>query len=383
MKILHVITGLADGGAEAVLYRACKQGHSDEHVIVSLQGVGKYGAMLRELGCIVYSLDAYSGLSAIWGLFKLRRIIKEQAPDAVQTWMYHADFLGSLAARLAGCSAIYWGVHNTNLFFGKTRWTTFLVAKINSFFSYWIPAKIIFCAKKSREFHLEFGYCDERSVVIHNGYDTDFFCPDLGARAEVRRGWGVPDDFPVIGLVARLDPDKDHDNLLAAISILRAKGGRFKCVLVGSGLSINNPDLLCKMKSHELDNDPDVILAGQRPDIQRVMNALDIHVLSSSSEAFPNVLCEAMACGTPCVTTDVGDAALIVADTGWIVPSGRPVELAETIGQALKEYLSDQNAWRDRQRRARHRIVDNFSIESMVEAYRLEWMAHGRKGCDF
>jgi glycosyltransferase involved in cell wall biosynthesis len=102
------------------------------------------------------------------------------------------------------------------------------------------------------------------------------------------------------------------------------------------------------------------------------MNTLDVHVLSSSTEAFPNVLAEAMACGTPCVTTDVGDAALIVDDTGWVVEPKNPCALADGLKQAL-DSMTDRVDWLKRQSRCRERIVNNFSIEQMVKAYRQVW----------
>ena len=123
-----------------------------------------------------------------------------------------------------------------------------------------------------------------------------------------------------------------------------------------------------------MDLTDNVRLIGRRDDIPAVMNAIDLFVLSSSfGEAFPNVLNEAMACGTPCVTTDVGDAAHIVGNTGWTVPIHNPEALAESIMLAMNEKQSDQSAWEDRKNRVRTRIVDNFNVEKMVAEYELVW----------
>src|SRR5690606_10078664 len=139
---------------------------------------------------------------------------------------------------------------------------------------------------------------------------------------------------PIIGFVARYDPLKDHDNLLQALSLLQVTDLRPTCLLVGTGLEQGNAALADRIVHFRLLDQ--IRLLGRRSDVPRVMNALDLHVMSSVSEAFPNVLAEAMACGTPCVSTDVGDAAAIVGESGWIVPPHDPKALAYAITSALE-----------------------------------------------
>jgi len=373
MRILHVITGLSDGGAEAILYRLCQNAEQDEHIVVSLTNAGKYADLLSAMGVRVSCIGLRRGVLASLGLFRLWRVIREESPFVIQTWMYHSDLLGGVAARLAGCPRVFWGVHNTILTPGKSRWTTIWIARINSWLSRWVPTKIIYCAEKARQIHRGMGYDDRRAVVIPNGYDVRFFRPDLPARTGLRREWGVNENTPVIGLVARLDPQKDHDNLLAAIAILKRQEIDLRCVLVGMGLEPDSPDLSGLLTKYGLRKGDVIIPLGRRQDIPGIMSALDVHVLSSLGEAFPNVLCEAMACGTPCVTTDVGDAEIIVGDTGWVVPPGQPVELAAAIRKALDLWAKSPEQWKERQRQARHRIADHFDIARMVDAYRKVW----------
>ena len=102
------------------------------------------------------------------------------------------------------------------------------------------------------------------------------------------------------------------------------------------------------------------------------MTALDLHILPSASEAFPNVVAEAMACGTPCLTTNVGDAPLIVGDVGWVVAPQNSLELSQAILKII-ELKKDAEAWSIRQKLARRRIVDNFGVEKMVDAYGAVW----------
>jgi glycosyltransferase involved in cell wall biosynthesis len=172
-------------------------------------------------------------------------------------------------------------------------------------------------------------------------------------------------------MVARFDPQKDHANLLAALSLLKERGVEYCCVFVGTGVDCANETLTQLISAAGLEKN--VQLLGRRNDIPAVMNALDLHVLSSSfGEAFPNVLAEAMACGTPCVTTDVGDAALIIGETGWVVPPEDVGALANSIEKAIMLW-QDQPGWQKRKRACRKRVEDEFSLSAMVSAYRGAW----------
>lgn len=173
-------------------------------------------------------------------------------------------------------------------------------------------------------------------------------------------------------MVARFDPQKDHLNLVSALGLLKRNGLDFRCALVGSGMSESNTKLTHWLDTHEIRNR--VMLLGQRSDIPAVMNALDVHVLSSAfGEAFPNVLCEAMACGTPCVTTDAGDAGLIVGNNGWVVPAKSAEALAFAMADAIKQHWGYPTAWSTRQTEARQSILERFSIEKMVDSYNRVW----------
>lgn len=154
-------------------------------------------------------------------------------------------------------------------------------------------------------------------------------------------------------------PFKDHPNLLQALSALAGSGGAVRCVLVGGGLTTRNAGLMGLLAQYNLESS--VVLAGPRSDIPSVTNAMDFHLLPSASEAFPNVVAEAKACGIPWVVTNVGDAAVIVGDTGWVVPPKNPVLLPRAIEEA-KDSLGGEN---DAKRRidARQRIEDNFGLE--------------------
>lgn len=372
MKVVHIITCLDDGGAEAVLYRLCTHATSCRHSVVSLREEGKYGPLLRKAGIEVYCLNMRQGRVSLNGLVKLWQILRTERPDVVQTWMYHADLLGGVISRLAGIRNVCWGIRHSILEPGKSRRSTIWVARLCAALSRYVPRRIVCCAHRAAEIHQDLGYAREEFVVIPNGYDLRRFQPDIAVRTRLRREWGVDPALPLIGTVGRFHPQKDPKNLIDALGHLQKTGLDFRVVLVGNGFSESNATLLRWLESQSLLDR--TLLLGARTDVSDVMNALDIFVLSSLGEAFPNVLAEAMACGTPCVTTDAGDAALIVGDTGWVVPPRDSSALAHGISNAIT-LLQDQPVWQVRKRACRERIDSEFGIEKMVRSYIDVWGA--------
>jgi len=373
MIVAHVINGLNNGGAEAVLYRLCLADNKNTHVVISLRGEGKYGPLLKTAGITVHCLDMPRGLLTPVGLWRLARLLRHLRPDVVQTWMYHADLLGGLVARAVGIRAVFWGIRQTDLQQGKTKRTTILVARLCALLSRWVPKRIVSCAQQGMVVHQALGYAKDKFRVIPNGYDLSRLAPDAHSGCALRSTLGVPDGMPLLGNVARFHPQKDHHNLIAALGLLKQNGLDFRCLLIGDGMTDTNAELMAWLDTHNVR--AEVLLLGPRSDITSVMNALDVNVLSSSyGEGFPNVLCEAMACGTPCVTTDVGDAGLIVANTGWVVPARSAEALARAMTAAIEEQLADPVAWELRQKQAYLRIHNNFSNEEMVRNFNLVWL---------
>lgn len=372
LKVCHVITGLGDGGAEAVLFRLCTHSSRVENVVISLMGDGKYGKLLRERGISVYCLDLPKGKIRLGSIIQLYILFRNIKPDLVQTWMYHADLIGGVVAKLSGIRAVVWGVHNTLLKKERQFFATRIVATICSYLSSWVPARIVYCANRSAEFHQLLGYSKEKTIVIPNGYDLVLFNKNTDARHRFRNELAVHSGAFLLGMVARVDPQKDHINLFRSLQILKLENLDFRCVLAGSSISWNNLNLVDQIRSFGIEDR--IILVGQRADIPQVMNGLDLHVLSSKSEAFPNVVAEAMACGVPCVATDVGDASKILGETGWVVRPSDPVALSSAIKLAINEWAGKKTEWKIRQEEARNIIKENYSVERMFSSYESVWL---------
>ena len=319
----------------------------------------------------MHSLNFPNGRVKILGLYKLYKLIKKIKPNVVQTWMIHADLIGGIVARFAGIKNIVWGVHHTVLLRGKVKYSTSLILKFNAFFSNFIPKKIIYCAEKSRIIQESIGYKKSKGIVIHNGYDLNNFLQNDVLRKEFLNELNISENTFVIGHIGSYDPLKDQNTLIEALTALHEKQFNFTAVLVGKNLDKNNSELVSKIKESGLCDR--VHLLGIRNDIPSIMNGIDIFMLSSLSEAFPNVLNEAMACGTPCISTNVGDAALIVDNTGWIVNPKEPKSLADAVIKAADEKKLDNEKWIKRQKNCRQRIAKNFTLEKMVTRYDEVW----------
>lgn len=372
MKILHVVTGgLGRGGAENNLLKIIgSTGKDVEHFVVILQLMPEYVDEFGVLGVDLHCLYIKNPVRFIFNLpsvlFKIRRF----RPDVLQSWLYHSDLVGSVLAYLVGVDNIYWGIRHFNLTPGTVKNRTLIIAKICAKLSRWVPRRIVSCSREAVTTHVQIGYDASKFVVIPNGYDLSRYFPNAAGRDHLRGEWGIPSGSFLLGMVARFDLQKDHQNLFRALGALKSAGVSFHCVLVGAGMDASNPVL---QKFAEQEGVTDFVsFLGPRNDIPDVMNALDLHVLSSLGEAFPNVLAEAMACGTPCVTTNVGDAAYIVGDTGWVVPPQDAEALAAGLRHAHAAW-QDAAVWPSRQHAACQRVAENFALDRMVQSYREVW----------
>jgi glycosyltransferase involved in cell wall biosynthesis len=366
-KVMHIIPGLKVGGAETMLLKlltASRDGHW-EHEVVSMTDAGDIGPQIRRAGFVVHELGMRNGIPNPMGLLRLRSLFRQRAPDVVQTWIYHADLLGGLAASWIGGIPVVWGIRQSDLKTEKVL-KKLLARVVNPVLSYLIPQAIVCCAESGRQLHEKFGYASAKMHVIPNGFDLSKFTPDRNKRAAARSLLGFSNEHLVVGMVARLHPMKDHRNFVTAAARVAAAVPRSRFLLCGAGVTPQSVELRDAIAETGADASRFSLL-GSRDDLDLIYPAMDANVLSSQSvEGFPNVLGEAMACGVPCVATDVGDSALVVGDTGRIVPPRDPGALAN----AILEVLAMPEEVRHRLgRAARQRVEERFSIEAIAARY--------------
>jgi glycosyltransferase involved in cell wall biosynthesis len=334
MKLIFIITGTGVGGAETMLQKVLTRlSPKFKPHLISMIPVGKIGEKLRALGIPVESLGMRRrGVPNPIALMHLIRCLRDLRPDVVHTWMYHADLMGGVAARLVGVPAVAWAIHHSNLAPAGNKSRTLAVVRANAFLSHRVPDRILCCSEAARNVHVAFGYAPEKVVVVPNGFDLAHFKPDPNARLSVRAELGLSLETRLVGLIGRWDPQKNHAGFLSAAVHLRRPDVHF--VLAGQGVDAANQTIQRTLATNGLE--PATHLLGQRGDIARLMAALDVLASSSYGEAFPNVVGEAMASGVPCAVTEVGDCAYIVSDTGRVVSSGDMGGLAHAITRYSK-----------------------------------------------
>ena len=372
MKVLHVITGLNSGGVEGFLKLLISRTQDISHHVVSLTDLGSHGENIQSLGVPVSTLHLERGKINIRAIKKLGEIANDWQPTVVKSWMYHGNLVAT-TLRIGSKVPIIWGIHNTKLSLRLSSKNTIAVSGICSILSHIVPKKVVYCGDKAAEVHFNRGYSRRNAVVIPNGCDVERFAPNIDCRNQLRAKLNIKETMPLIGMVARFDPWKNHHSFLSALAKLKGKGINFKALLVGADVDKNNKALINKIRVLNLADD--VILFGLQKDIPGIMNAIDIHVLPSIAEAFPTVLLEAMSSGVPCVSTRVGDAAEILGSTGWISKSPSSPDIGNAIECALAE-MQNSKTWSNRKTEARNHILHRFTIERTIKAYREIFASH-------
>jgi glycosyltransferase involved in cell wall biosynthesis len=367
MKIIHIITNLGLGGAERMLHRVLTAENALKHeqIVVSLKDEGIYGPKLEKCGIKVICLNMKNGVPSISALLKLISLLRSQNADVIMSWLYHADLMGVLAALLGGAriKKLVWNLRCSNIDFEKYSFSTKVTVSLLSFFSKFINT-IVFNSYAGKNLHIELGYSPKRWKYIPNGFDLNECSKKLYDRETVREELGINKDTLLFGMIGRYDPQKDHQNFLAAAKILISRIENLHFVLIGPDIEKLKVPLELKDK---------VSLFGRRLDIPRFLSALDVNVLSSSyGEGFPNVVGEAMAMEVPSIVTDVGDSAELVGETGLIVP---PKDAEALFKAMLKISQTPPTERKLLGKLAREKIIKNYNIEDIENLYIEEWQS--------
>lgn len=341
------------------------------HTVVALTPEGLIAARLRDAGIKVTALDFRSMPFASFR--KLVSIMRVVRPDIVQTWMYHADMVGGIAARLAGNRNIIWGIRTSNLDRGDSP-ATALVRMLCARLSRQIPHTIVCVAEAARRIHVSHGYEAGRMAVIPNGFDVAQTPAMEPQAASLRTEWGIGTQDFLVGTVGRFNANKDQENFVHAAGILVQRQANARFLMIGRGIDASNAELMRWIR--QTGHAERFVLLGERNDVPACLPALDVFCLSSRTEGFPNVVGEAMATGVPCVVTDVGDAAMLVGQTGIVVPKENPDALADGLATLL---AMSPEARKRLGQQAKARIREEFSTERVRERYEAIYQTLTRK----
>lgn len=370
-KILHIITSLGSGGTEGVLSRlVISDRDRNEHIVISLKKDGRYQSVLSDNNIVVYSLNFQKKIGSIFEFIKLLKIVAREKPVLIQTWLYHADFIGALVAKLLGIKNLAWGIRTSKITVDISNSLVLRLLWVLARMSPFLPTKIACCSVTAMNEHIQIGYDANKFTIIHNGYDSDKFYFKPQGRVKLRSAWGLGISDIAVGCIARWDPFKDHNNLFQALALLK-NGESMRCILMGDSMHAGNPALMKLIANYGLGEQ--IIFVSNQLDVAEVMSALDFLILPSVSEGFPNVVAEAMLCELPVISTDVGESRLIVDACGYIVPPSDPLSLANAINSAVA--LVGSPEYMELKLRSRKRIIEKFPLRRMMTEFQEFWSA--------
>lgn len=364
LAILHIITDLGRGGAETMLYRlvdALPRESGFVHSVISLADVGQFDLDFEFLGVPVRSLKLKAGLPSPAALLRLRRWVAAAQPDLVQGWMYHGNMAAAVA--MNSKTPLVWGIHHSLQDLAREKPLTRLVIRGGPWFAS-RARQIVYCSQASQHQHEVVGYPATKSIFIPNGIDCERFRPDPQAVNHLRIALGLSEDALLIGHAARFHPVKNHVGLVRAFARVAQYCPTAHLLMVGRDVTLANEMLAGAVSAGGLTGR--VHLLGEQADMWRILPALDVYASFSWSEAFPIVLGEAMACGVQCVTTDVGDSAVIVGDTGRVVAPGDEIALGKNIVDLLASTPAARRAIGER---ARARIIAEYGLSAVADRY--------------
>ncbi len=359
MKIILLIRSLDVGGAERQLVELAKglAGRGHEVKVALFYAGGPLHSELKESGISTVDLAKKGRWDILSFVGKLLRLIRSDCPDILYCFMGTPNTLGAFLKPLIGRTRLVWGVRASDMDLARYDRLGDYAYRVECRLSRFADL-IIANSRAGVEHAVRNGFPRERMQIVPNGIDTARFRPDPALRSRSRQAFGLKTGELAIGVLARIDPMKDYPNFLRAAALLsvRHRNLRFLCIGGGSDEQVRALGNLAR----ELGIESVLQITGLQEPVT-ALNALDISCSSSSSEGFSNAVGEAMACGVPCVVTDVGDSALIIGDSGILVPASDPEALASGLERMMDRIGAEASA------SCRSRIEKNFSIAAMVD----------------
>jgi glycosyltransferase involved in cell wall biosynthesis len=363
LKLIFLIRSLGPGGAERQLVNLAiglkKRGH--EISVVTMYSGGVFEDLLSANNISTYCLEKARRWQILSPLIRLQKILKIVRPDLLHSYGPETNVFLVLhrfifrryplvwGVRVAGLERAFYGRFEKILYWFECRWSR-------------VPDLVISNSEAGKNLSIKDGFDKSCIRVIQNGIDTDEYQPNSGMRNAFRAKMELTPETKVIGIVGRIDPQKDHQTFIEAVSLL-PEHQKMEVAIICVGYRNEQETLALRKLVKSLGLEKNFIWLKRESSVVTVLNGLDILVSSSISEGFSNAIAEGLAVGLPCVVTDVGDSKLIVSEYGFVVPPKDSQALSDGISQMLQDSRLRSDAF---SKAARNHIVRRFSIDTLV-----------------
>ena len=362
MNILHLINDLRVGGTEKSLINYCVNDKKNKNIILSFGPSDNFTNLLKKNNIKLIKINILS--NPIKVIFQLKKIAKENDIKIVHSWMYHSHLISILFYFMR--YKIFWSIRNQDTTKNNLGIKTFLLVKLLSTLSKIFVKNIFYNSNKAKVSHINIGFSEKKSHVIFNGYLIDE--EEVNKSDEIVKTLNIyrQNNFFLLGSIGRFHPVKNQLMLLDCLKYLKANNkNKFLTVFVGKGFN-ENPEFLKKIKDYNLDDN--IIKIEFCENMKKIYHTLDINILTSKNESFPNVIAEAMMYGTPCISTDVGEVRKIISDYGWIINTDVN-EFCEKISEAQLMKKNNPDEWNSLRDNCKKHIKKNFSLNKMFESF--------------
>ena len=379
MNILHIINSLNKGGAEGNLYRLCefqkkKFKNNINITIITLIDNGYYEPLLKKMGIKIFSLKINKKNKFFDNVKKLklfRELIRKLNPNIIQSWMYHSNFF-SLFVPNKNKTKIYWNIRHSELNFKISKKTTIFISFICGLFSRIVPSKVIYCSEKSIKFHeKKHFYFKNKTTLISNGYSDKLFYTSNLLRRNFKIKYKIKKNNIVLGYAGRYAKQKNIESLLKAFSLIKKKNPNVFLFMVGKNINEKNKGLINIVKNNKISDK--ILFLDEQKNLLQFYNGIDLLLLVSHSESFPNVVAESMLCSTPVLSTDAGCARQIIGRYGFIIKNNDYLSIAENL-KKIMPVLKNKKKLNKLKVETRKKIQLNYSIEKMSNKYFENWI---------
>ena len=381
MKIVHIINSLKKGGAEGNLYRLCKiqkkkYKNKIDIIIITLIDSGYYEYELKKKGIKILSLrinEENKIFDFIKKITKLRKYIKKINPDIIQSWMYHSNFLTMFIPKKYH-NKIFWNIRHSELNLKISKKMTILLSIICGLFSRFVPKKIIYCSEKSIKFHEnnQF-YSKKKTRLIDNGYSDKIYYPSNNLRSNFRKKNKIKKTDIILGYAGRYAKQKNIESLLNAFSKIVKNYSNVHLYMVGKEINLQNKELINIMSGLNIKDK--MVLLNEQKNLLEFYNGIDLLVLSSHSESFPNVIAEAMLCSTPVLASNAGCSKKIIDKYGFVLNKNDYLSITKGLKRSINILENKKGNWKSLKKNVRSQIKNKFSIEKMAHNYSENWIS--------